>query len=633
MFTLAILAISLTAALGGAAAGQEPAPGTSVLLITLDTTRADHIGCYGAKHAATPNLDRLATRGVLFENALSPAPLTLPSHTSLFSGQVPRLHGARDNLNFTVSRAVPLLAERLSRAGWSTGAWIGSVVLDRSTGLNRGFDLYNDTVRIGERTAFEYRERAASQVVDAALEDLPGIKPPFFLWVHLFDPHLPYVPPEPFRSRFRERLYDGEIAFMDHEIGRLLQAVEKQAGRLVVVVAGDHGESLGEHGEDGHGVFVYNATQHVPVILSGHHIPAGMRVTRAVGLVDLAPTLLDLLGQPDLPAKGGQSMVPLFRNIPDQKTVWKSEYEMESMYGRFAYGWEPVRAMVSGGYKYIDLPRPELYNLAADPDEARDLLHPAGNGNPTGRSNQTATRLRTALASRLGLDDGGRPDAAALSSERRAKLESLGYLGGSGGGGAGGDHPLIDPKDGILWVEDLELGRRWCNSGKEEEGIDALRRLLARNPNNVPALLTLAGCNLALQRPEPAVNACLLAKDLAPDDSLVWFNLANARAAQGQGARARAAWEQALKLQPRFADATLNYAAFLMRSGDDHGAAALLRRAQEHGVEDPDIETELAVLQLKTGDVEGAMAGFRRALELNPLAEAPRRALEMLSRK
>ena len=633
MFTLAILAISLTAALGGAAAGQEPAPGPSVLLITLDTTRADHIGCYGAKHAATPNLDRLAARGVLFENALSPAPLTLPSHTSLFSGQVPRLHGARDNLNFTVSRSVPLLAERLSRAGWSTGAWIGSVVLDRSTGLNRGFDRYNDTVRVGERTAFEYRERAASQVVDATLEDLPGIKPPFFLWVHLFDPHLPYVPPEPFRSRFRERLYDGEIAFMDHEIGRLLQAVEKQAGRLVVVVAGDHGESLGEHGEDGHGVFVYNATQHVPMILSGHHIPAGMRVTRTVGLVDLAPTLLDLLGQPDLPVQGGRSMVPLFRKIPDQKTVWKSEYEMESMYGRFAYGWEPVRAMVSGGYKYIDLPRPELYNLAADPDEARDLLHPAGNVKPTGRSNRTATRLRTALANRLGLDDGGRPDAAALSPEKRAKLESLGYLGGSGGGGAGGDHPLIDPKDGILWVEDLELGRRRCNSGKEKEGIDALRRLLARNPNNVPALLTLAGCNLALQRPESAVNACLLAKDLAPDDSMVWFNLANARAIQGQGARATAAWEQALKLQPRFADVTLNYAAFLMRSGDDQGAAALLRRAREHGVEDPDIETELAVLQLKTGDVEGAMAGFRRALELNPLAEEPRQALEMLSRK
>jgi len=263
---LAIAGLPAIPALLAAAPGQEPATVPSVLLITLDTTRADHIGCYGAKNAATPNLDRLAAGGVLFGNALSPAPLTLPSHTSLFSGQVPRLHGARDNLNFTVDRSIPLLAERLSSAGWSTGAWVGSVVLDRSTGLDRGFERYDDTVRIGERTAFDYRERAAGHVVDGVLKDLPGFNPPFFLWVHLFDPHLPYVPPEPFRSRFRGRPYDGEIAYMDHEIGRLLGAVKRKSGPLLVVVAGDHGESLGEHDEDGHGVFVYNATQRVPLI-------------------------------------------------------------------------------------------------------------------------------------------------------------------------------------------------------------------------------------------------------------------------------------------------------------------------------------------------------------------------------
>jgi choline-sulfatase len=623
----------LGATLATVAVCQEPEPVPSVLIITMDTTRADHLGCYGAEDAATPNLDRLATRGVLFENAISPAPLTLPSHASIFSGLVPRRHGARDNLNFTVDPGVPLLADRLSRAGWSTGAWVGSVVLDRSAGLARGFSIYDDTVRIGERTAFDYKERAASQVVDAVLEDLPDIKPPFFLWVHLFDPHLPYVPPQPYRSRFKDSPYDGEIAFMDHEIGRLLAAVEAKAGPLVVAVAGDHGESLGEHGEDSHGVFIYQSTQHVPLILAGHGVPAGRKVAERVGLVDLAPTLLELLDLPPLPGADGRSTTSLFRGSPASPVSWKAAYELESMYGRYAYGWEPPRALVKDGAKYIDLPRPELYDLDAAPLETADLLHPTDGGKPTGKVPRTARKLRSTLAARLGQDQGGEPDPADIDPERRAALESLGYLGGSGSADRDPDRPLIDPKDGIQWVQDLATGRRMCNSGKPEPGIDALRRLLARNPDNVPALLTLAGCNLALQRPEQAANACLMARDLAPEDSLVWFNLANARAMQGQNAKATEAYEQSLRLQPRFADAYLNYASFLMRSGDDPGAAKLLRRARDNGVQDPDVEAELGVLLLKTGDVEGAMAGFRRALELNPHAEGPRRALEMLRNK
>jgi hypothetical protein len=406
--------------------------------------------------------------------------------------------------------------------------------------------------------------------------------------------------------------------------------VEAKTGALVVAVAGDHGESLGEHGEDSHGVFVYRSTQHVPLILSGHGLPGGRRVEHTVGLVDLAPTLLKLLDLPSLPDTDGRSLTPLLTTEPVRASSWKEPYELESMYGRYAYGWEPPRALVKDGIKYIDLPRPELYDLASDPAETNDLLHPAGDGKPGGRSVRIARKIRAGLAKRIGLDTGGAPDPAAVSTERRAALESLGYLGGSGGDTQDPHKPRIDPKDGIRWIEDLESGRRLCNAGKPEPGIDALRRLLARNPDNVPALLTLAGCNLALERPEQAANACLLARDLAPDDSLVWFNLANARAMQGERSKATEAYERALELQPRFADAYLNYAAFLMREGDDPAAAALLRKSQAQGVLDPDIEAELGVLLLKTGDVVGAMVGFRRALELNPHAEAPRRALEML---
>lgn len=617
-----IIATVLGVTLAAVAVCAEPAPPVSVLLITLDTTRADHLGCYGSDLGATPNLDRLAGGGVLFRQALSPAPLTLPSHTSLFSARVPRRHGARDNLSFTVDEKVPLLAAAMAGSGRSTGGWVGSVVLDRSTGLDRGFDLYDDTVRVGERAAFDYRERAASQVVDAVVDDLPEIEPPFFLWVHLYDPHLPYVPPEPFRSRFKEDLYAGEIAFMDDQVGRLLKAVRGKSGPLVVAVAGDHGESLGDHGETDHGVFVYQATQHVPLILAGHGVPAGKQVNGTVGLVDLAPTLLELAGVPPLPGAGGRSLVPLLSGEGKALKSWNGSYELESMYGRNAYGWEPPRALVQGGFKYIDLPRPELYDLGKDPEESRDLL-PAAQGKVA----RKARKLRSALAARLGEDDGGDPDPAALDPDRRADLESLGYLGGSG---KKTDGPLIDPKDGIVWIRDLEAARRFCNAGQAESGIDALRRLLARNSDNVPALLTLAGCNLALGRADPAVNACLLARDLAPEDSLVWFNLANARAMQGNGKAADEAYRKALAIQPRFADAYLNYAAFLMQAGKDAAALDRLRAARAEGVQDPDIEAELGVLLLKSGDVEGAMAGFRRALELNPYAEAPRRALEML---
>jgi len=356
-------------------------------------------------------------------------------------------------------------------------------------------------------------------------------------------------------------------------------------------------------------------------------------VEHTVGLVDLAPTLLELLDRPALPETDGRSLTPLVTIESVRPSSWKAAYELESMYGRYAYGWEPPRALVKDGAKYIDLPRPELYDLASDPAETTDLLHPAGDGKPGGRSVRIARKLRTDLAKQIGLDAGGIPDPPAVSTERRAAMESLGYLGGSGGDTQDPDKPRIDPKDGIRWIEDLESGRRLCNSGKPEPGIDALRRLLARNPDNVPALLTLAGCNLALQRPEQAANACLLARKLAPNDSLVWFNLANARSMQGKGSKAKEAYERALELQPRFADAYLNYAAFLMRAGEDAAAAALLRRSQAQGVLDPDIEAELGVLLLKTGDVDGAMAGFRRALELNPHAQGPLRAMAMLHRK
>ncbi len=350
----------------------------NLLLITLDTTRADHLGCYGRADAATPNLDALARSGARFEQALSPAPLTLVSHATMLTGLAPRRHGVRDNVVFRLDASHPTLASILGERGYATAAVVAAAVLDRSTGLARGFDSYDDRVRIGERSEFNFEERAASQVTDAARTLLQDLKPPFFLWVHYYDPHAPYVPPEPYAGRFAGRPYDGEIAFMDEGIGGLVAALRAKGleRTTVVAVAGDHGESLGEHGEDRHDLFVYQATQRVPLLIAGPGVPARRRVGANVGLVDLLPTLLDLLGLPAPARIDGRSLVPMLASGGKAMSIEdpKRGYEMESFFPAYSYDWAPPLALVSGRFKYVALPRPELYDLVADRSETRDLL-------------------------------------------------------------------------------------------------------------------------------------------------------------------------------------------------------------------------------------------------------------------
>ena len=355
-----IAAVLLAAA--AAAAAAKP----SVLLITLDTTRADRVGCYGYAPARTPAMDALAADGVRFDRALSPAPLTLPAHASILSGRVPRRHGVRDNALFRLDAKVPLVQEAFRARGYATAAFVSAAVLDRALGLARGFAVYDDAMR----GASESAERTADRTVDAAYAYLDGVHGPFFLWVHLYDPHFPYAPPEPFASRFKDRLYDGEIAFMDQEIARLVAKARTKAPALIVAVAGDHGESLGEHGEDGHGIFVYQATQRVPLLVSGPGVPKGRVVSGTVGLVDLAPTLAALCGLSGPKEPDGRSLAAAWEDRPEGAA---RDYEVESYFPLFSYGWAPLRALVRGSTKFIDAPRPEMYDLVSDPAEKMNV--------------------------------------------------------------------------------------------------------------------------------------------------------------------------------------------------------------------------------------------------------------------
>ncbi len=604
----AAFGLGVLALLGGGAyrplAGTEAAARPSLLLVTLDTTRADRLGCYGARDAATPNLDAVAAAGTRFDRALAPVPLTLPSHATLLTGRVPRRHQVRDNAGFRLDPHTPTLAERLREAGYLTAACVSSAVLDRVSGLARGFETYDDAV---DAPAGPFPgERVASRTVEAALARLERLSPPFFLWIHFFDPHDPYAPPEPWRTRFRDRLYDGEIAYMDAEFGKLLRAVRARASdRLLVVVAGDHGESLGEHGEATHGVFLYQATQRVPLLLAGPDIPQGSVVTETVGLVDAAPTLLALLGLPALPAADGRSLRDLLQKERADPEREPALYELETFYPAFAYGWAPLRGLVRGHWKYIEAPEPEAYDLLADPEERRNLWR---------ERPEWAAALARELSQRA---EAQLPRAQPESEARRAQLESLGYLSGASGG-------TRDPKRGIRSLASFERARQALAAGQAEEAARLLEPLLAAQPGNRRAWLLLAQCRLAMDRAPEAADAARRALELWSADPQAHLVLANALArldgANEKNADPASHYEQALGLNPRYVQAYLNYASWALRERGPQASREILERARRAALEHADIEFELGLLAKLRGDRKEARRAFEKTLELDPEA-------------
>ncbi|HET8644195.1 MAG TPA: sulfatase, partial [Vicinamibacteria bacterium] len=368
-------AVVVAAAIAGGARAAGPPP-PNLLLVTIDTLRADRVGAYGYAGAATPVMDRLAREGVRVADAVVQVPQTRPSHASLFTGRQPYEHGLRDNYSPPLAAGTPTLASLLRARGYDTAGFVGAYPVSRPSGLDQGFATFDDPFGAFQATTTrEPRvERTAREVVDRALEwlDRPRTAP-FLAWVHLFDPHAPYAPPAPFKARFAARPYDGEVAYADAQLGRLVSWLDRSGarGRTLVVVTSDHGEGLGEHGEDEHMLFVYDATLRVPLILSQPGaLPGGKVVAGQFRSVDLLPTVLELLGLA-APATSGASRAEQVRagtRIPDNESY------AESLYGSLHFGWAPLRALRAEGWKYIDAPRAELYRVSEDPGELRNLL-------------------------------------------------------------------------------------------------------------------------------------------------------------------------------------------------------------------------------------------------------------------
>lgn len=607
---------SARSASNGIAASPGAAADWNLLLITLDTTRADRLGCYGYAAAKTPNLDKLAAGGVRFGDAVATVPVTLPSHASIMTGDYPPTHGVRDNGTYRLIDNEMTLAERLKQGGYATAAFVAAFVLEKRYGLSQGFDTFDDQVRTAAGEATN-PQRPANVVVDAALEWLRSQRAarsdqPVFMWVHLYDPHTPYDPPEPFKSQFAQP-YDGEIAFMDQEIGRLLAQYAALAPmeRTVVAVVGDHGEGLGDHSERGHSLLIYDSVMRVPLVLRAPGImPAGRVVDdRVVSTVDLAPTLLELLGLDPEPCDG----VSLLReDAPPDRAVY-----METLYPALNHGWSGLHAARRHTDKYIEAPTPEYYDLANDPGELTNL-----HGARAAEADALAARLDEMLAAyeAAGVKSAAArvvPDAAAMS-----KLHALGYVGGSAPPVAA---TPLDPKDMVLrWQQLLGDIVQLVQSGDFSAAIPRLREALDMTPNDPELWSMLSDAQSRQGLFDDAITSLMRTIELHPNaDADNWVKLARLQLSRGEEQDASAAevsLEHAEQLDGSNGGAPMLRAELAMRDGRSEEALRLAARAREL---DPSRQTseswllEGRVYQARQQRRE-ARAAFERAYEANP---------------
>jgi arylsulfatase A-like enzyme/tetratricopeptide (TPR) repeat protein len=478
----------------------------NVLLITVDTTRADHLPAYGYKKIKTPNIDALANEGILFRQCATTSPLTLPAHCSIFTGTYPTYHGVRINGNTALSSENLTLAEAFSKNGYQTGAFVGAFVLDGRWGLNQGFDHYDDQFDLKKFKKLDLGlvQRPGNEIVDAALVWLEDQKDkPFFAWLHFYDPHTPYAPPDRYKPESNSMigLYDGEIAYMDEQIGRCLMWLQRKGlkEKTIVALIGDHGEGLGDHGEKTHGYFIYDYAVHVPFILSAPAKGAtGVEIPSQVRTIDLYPTLLQASGISISKNVQGTSLWSLIQD--GGRSSDRFYAYSESMAPSIQYGWSPLLSLRTSKFKFIDAPRKEFYDLKNDPTEQNDV-HEA--------NSKTFADYEKTLKKVVQETSEGAPGAhvANLDSETVERLAALGYIGAAVATKPAGDpHALIDPKDRLTVHEAIQEAGELTNNDQNQEAAAVLEKILKEDPENPQARLLLAGSYVELKRPEEAAS-------------------------------------------------------------------------------------------------------------------------------
>jgi len=686
VFGVAVAVLLLSGSQGAPAAAPAP---VNVLLVTIDTLRVDRVGAYGSRAGLTPAMDALAKQGVVFEQATVPVPLTRPSHVSLLTGKLPFQHGIRDNFSFSLGAGHRTLAEVLKARGYATGGFVGAFMLNAQSGLNRGFDEFDDEfdgagrqsalIAEHQRLAGEVERRAETWIERAA----SGSRP-FFAWVHFYDPHSPYDPPPPYRARHAGRPYDGEVAYTDSVLGRLIARLDRLGvrGRTLLVVTSDHGEGLNDHGEAEHGFFLYETTVRVPLIMRlAGSLPAGLRIPREARSIDVLPTILELVGASGAAPPGipGRSLVTA---VADPGGPAPPSYA-ETLFPRLHFECADLRSIRLDGWKYIEAPRPELYDLRGDPGERTNLY---------AREGRRAASLRSRLLDSLG----GSLEAGVVGATRPApdaetqrKLASLGYVSGSRGSAG------ADPKDSIAPFQaytravrgafeaydrgDLQtaasgfeaaiaggragfdvyfyLGAAYLGLGQAERAVAPLQEATRRNASYTPAAIELAGAYVRLNRADDATAvlraalssdagnfqlhshlgyAARLRRDLAlarqeyetarelnPGDFDVRMNLSSIYRDAGDAPRALEEVEAALGIRQDSADAYNHKGMLLGGAGSFLEAARAFERAASLSPKNPQFWFNLGLARFREGDRSAAADSLRRALALKPdFAEA-----------
>ncbi|MDA0835280.1 MAG: sulfatase-like hydrolase/transferase [Planctomycetota bacterium] len=581
----------------------------NLLVITLDTTRADRIGCYGYAPALTPVLDDLAAQGGLFERYYTTIPLTLPAHASMFTGLYPPEHGIYTNGKNQLADEVPTLAEVLRKEGYQTGAFVASFVLDSKFGLDQGFQHYGDDLTGAVHTDEAlHRSRDGNVVVDEALSWLAEkSQQPFCCWVHLYDPHTPYLDHrDQFGDRFVESPYDAEIAFVDIQIGRLRKFLEEQnlEKQTLVIVIGDHGEGLGEHNERRHGQMLYNTTMHVPWIMSlPQNLPAGVRITDPVSQVDLLPTILDVLRRPASDSVSGLSRLVLINGVPMPARHLYGETE-EPLHES---GWSPLQSLTTAEWKYIRTTRPELYDLVNDRGETNNLAE--SQPDMLEQMERQLADLENAMEIRESVD-------VELTPQEQRKLNSLGYAGSSTDVTNIDDaQSLPDIKDMIVHYNTLDDVHVMMDEGKIEEAISLLEKLIADAPTYD---LAKAGLGDAYTRQERYDEAGAIYDNLLkrnPRNALAMFHLGDVRQAQGRLDEAITLYEAALILEPDTPQLHYNLARTFILLGRDDDAIPHLKSALELDPGYVFAHVELGSAVARKGRLVEALVHFERALE------------------
>ncbi len=631
--------------------------GDNILLVTLDTTRADRLGCYGYPTAETPVLDELAREGVLFESCITPTAFTLPSHASIMTGKFPASHGVPLNGGVALADAQTTLAERLAAKGYRTGAFIAAFVLDGRWGLKQGFEHYDDNLEMkpGEQLDLARIQRPANKVVDAALQWLnAGDGRPFFAWVHLYDPHTPYEPPEPWRSVLNDslsHLYDGEIAFADSQIGRLVDWLKAQGldKKTIVIAVGDHGEGLGSHGEAEHGYFVYDYAVHVPFIA---RLPLdglkGIRVTAQVRTIDIEPTILELIGANDKADFDGESLVPLLSHPGRGGPRYAFS---ESVSTSIQYGWSALYSLRTQHYKFIDAPKPELYNLREDPDEDTNVV---------ARFPEVAKELHEELQRIRNGMDAKKPETQEpnIDEETMRRLASLGYIGGTMTAKKSASKALADPKDmlhlynAVLAAASLTVDNDYAGAARALEAVlkedpanpqarfllamcyektdrvgdakEILDGVLKDAPENVRALIGMANILSRERAYDETVAICkrALAKD--KHNTQAYVLIADARIAANDHAGALPYLQKAVEIQPKLTRNRTNLAACLIALHRLDEAETELKAILAEHPKFPLTHFNLGLLYEEEGKLDEARKAYATEVELQPNAVAAR---------